>query len=674
MQAVAMVAVIAITLGTVGSLLMSRSARNVSHQGPVTETRYTVTTILMAAKDGPIRACWGAIPTASPTGCEGVDVTNVDLASMNQKTSFRNGTVQTGTVKLVGTWDGHSLHLTEQPRLPPPATYTLPEPIARAGPGSSRKTPQEVVQELARDNSTLRQRGILVLAVAEMGGFVRVFLAVADAKSVKYLTGTYGPLEIYGWLQPVDAAKESPLPSPTPSQIYLPQTAQLSAPSANVVWAFFAQGLLFRSTDRGNTWAQRRLPPNPGGGSPREISFVDEQNGWYSIGGVPESQCNAAGTEVWRTTDAGSSWQRIAFVTIPPTLQSDSGFAPAQCKEGLSFIDAAHGFLGAWDPNHKPTIYRTSDAGRSWKGSTLPDPPGFVTQAGGISLRVGLVKAFGSTLLAPASSGQGEQYVFRSTDGGATWNFLAKGGNGSVGVTFASATRWLRIGNDASETETTDAGTTWHAFANDYRDAAGVASVFVFGSDLVGYGTVRGGIHRTQDGGLHWVKLTTPGTTEIPTTHPPLPAQTATWPSYSSAEYGYSLRYSPRWFDVGSLGIPRDHYFSNKKDDSPLMTGPDEVLAGMSADCLSGISAGTVINESNVVVDTLPSVRYFVEGTATDGLIFAAVATVRPGSLCYRISMIARTQKAIEANLADFDLMLETVRFSPRTAPVAIAP
>jgi photosystem II stability/assembly factor-like uncharacterized protein len=277
----------------------------------------------------------------------------------------------------------------------------------------------------------------------------------------------------------------------------MPMTVELSAPTGDVVWAFFTGLGLFRSTDRGNTWEPRRLPVSQPGVS-QGISFVDGQQGWYSTSGSPETQCNGQETVIWHTTDGGATWQPVA----------NSGIAITQCKAGLSFIDPMDGFLGAWDQNHRPTIYRSSDGGRSWAGATLPDPPGFVTQAGGVTLRTGLVKGFGGTLLVTAAwSGQSDQYVFRSTDGGASWAYVATTSNSTVGVTFVTATRWLKIGNDSTGLETTDAGKTWHTFVTDYADAAGVASVFVFGDDRVGYGTVRGGVHRTVDGGSHWVMV-----------------------------------------------------------------------------------------------------------------------------------------------------------------------
>jgi photosystem II stability/assembly factor-like uncharacterized protein len=280
----------------------------------------------------------------------------------------------------------------------------------------------------------------------------------------------------------------------------------LSAPSSNVVWVLL-EGALFKSTNQGTSWQQRPIPP---GNFPNpEISFIDDHEGWFATGGVPETQCNGAGTAVWHTADAGNTWEQV--VSVGP---GSNGYR--QCKEGLSFVDATHGFLGASDPNSRPTIYRTDDGGHTWYGTTLADPPGYVTYGAGDALAPGLVKAFGTTLLLPAwgmqPGGQHEtEYIFRSVDGGATWGPLANAGEGPISVVFVTASRWLKLSNDGSALETTDAGKTWHSYVTDYQDAAGVASVFTFGDALVGYGTVRGGIHRTVDGGRHWTLIKTPG-------------------------------------------------------------------------------------------------------------------------------------------------------------------
>jgi photosystem II stability/assembly factor-like uncharacterized protein len=303
---------------------------------------------------------------------------------------------------------------------------------------------------------------------------------------------------------PANHIKGPTLPIP------MPTWAQLSALPSGAVWVLVANTVLFQSTDHGSSWVQRPLPPTNGGYLP-EVSFADLNNGWYSTGGSPETQCNGAGTAIWRTTDGGATWRQV--VVVP----GSSGIGYPQCKEGLSFIDATHGFLAAWDDNHPPSIYHTSDGGANWTAAILPDPPGFTTLAGGFTLRAGLVRAYGSTLLVPAWGMQpgaqaAMEYVFASVNGGTTWTYLATTESGINNVTFVSASRWLELIVPEQSVETTDAGKTWHAYSSDYSQAAPVAPQIVFGDSLVGYATVRGSIQRTVDGGLHWTYIKTPGT------------------------------------------------------------------------------------------------------------------------------------------------------------------
>ena len=286
----------------------------------------------------------------------------------------------------------------------------------------------------------------------------------------------------------------------------------LSAPSSKVVWVLVNGSLLLRSTDRGVTWQPRPVPPGNFPGP--EISFVDDHQGWLATGGVPATQCSQAGTAVWRTVDAGKTWQQV--VSVDYEHLGGGGIGISQCKEGLSFIGAGHGFLGAVDRNSRPTIYQTADGGFNWTGRVLPDPPGYVTYGAGDTLTSGLVKAFGTTLLLPALGMQPNaqmemEYVFRSLDGGTTWTSLAATGTAANRVTLVTASRWLKISNNQSALESADAGKTWHAFACDYQAAADQASVFVFADSLVGYGIAGGVIRQTVDGGHQWTLITTPG-------------------------------------------------------------------------------------------------------------------------------------------------------------------
>jgi BNR/Asp-box repeat. len=125
------------------------------------------------------------------------------------------------------------------------------------------------------------------------------------------------------------------------------------------------------------------------------------------------------------------------------------------------------------------------------------------------------VRAFGPTLLLPVSGYQESgsvEYAFRSTDGGATWTYLARGKDASNPIVLVTASRWLQLIAPGQSAETTDAGVTWHLYASAYSQAAPIAADFVFADSQVGYGTVRGEMSRTVDSGLHWVSLKSPGT------------------------------------------------------------------------------------------------------------------------------------------------------------------
>jgi photosystem II stability/assembly factor-like uncharacterized protein len=313
------------------------------------------------------------------------------------------------------------------------------------------------------------------------------------------------------------SARTSPTPSPSPvptpsgsvagvlatppGPIILPNSGQLSVPSGAVVWFLIQDEYLYRSTDRGNTWFQRPIPP--GETSLAGISFINGDEGWVSAGGQT-GDCVATKTDIWHTTDAGATWAHLG----------STGMAAARCKQGLSFVDPMHGFIGAWDANQAPIIYRTSDGGQAWTASQpLPNPPG-LTQGAGSALMVDRVQAFGSTLLVRASGFTGNTWVeavYRSTDGGATWIYLVTARVPHDDVEFISASRWLQI-SPGQSMETRDSGATWHSYTSDYGQAAPVPSQFAFGDSQIGYATVRGEIQLTIDGGLHWTEIKTPAT------------------------------------------------------------------------------------------------------------------------------------------------------------------
>jgi len=146
------------------------------------------------------------------------------------------------------------------------------------------------------------------------------------------------------------------------------------------------------------------------------------------------------------------------------------------------------------------------------------------------------------------------------------------------------------------------------------------------------------------------------------------------WSIYESSEYGYALRYPPTWFSLGHLGAPStESYFSNHKDaGSPMNVGADGVFIGLSADCQYWLGPNvTLVAKDPLTVGSVSVVRYVVSANSPDGNFYAADASVMANESCYRLSMFGWSLSVVQAHLADYDLMLASLRFSQRTAPIA---
>lgn len=344
-----------------------------------------------------------------------------------------------------------------------------------------------------------------VVTIATVGVLVMAHHFMAPTAN-----GGLGPASGSRTGSPSPTGKGGP-PSLSSNPVYGPTTALISAPSPNAAWVLVADSQLYLSTDEGDTWVQRQMPSVPGGGGRWAISFADDLHGWALNPGSPATQCDQASVQIWRTSDGAVTWQLVASVADA----SHQGIEVAQCKDTISFVDVNHGFVTAWDDNHRPTIYRTSDGGATWSASVLPDPPDFVTSGGGFSLNVDWVKRFGSTLYLEAWGSQDSpvhdrQYMFQSVDGGATWSWLVK--IQSRYIAMATESRWLQLVVPDQSYETTTSGQQWHLYASDFNTDTPVGGPqIVFAGPMVGYAEGRGALQRTIDGGAHWTRIKTPG-------------------------------------------------------------------------------------------------------------------------------------------------------------------
>ncbi len=179
-------------------------------------------------------------------------------------------------------------------------------------------------------------------------------------------------------------------------------------------------GIVIKTTDGGSTWTQ--LTPN---GIPglEAMSFVDMQTGY------------AAGWDgyVIKTTDGGVTWD---------TLTVASGMWEIN---DIEFYDENHGII-----IEGPNIYITDDGGETWEAAALLDKGGFNVEYLDLN-----------TLVVAAN----ENYIFKSVDGGYTWQVKNTGiiGELLLGVDFLDANYGMAVGDYGYILTTHDGGESWTA-------------------------------------------------------------------------------------------------------------------------------------------------------------------------------------------------------------------
>jgi photosystem II stability/assembly factor-like uncharacterized protein len=338
--------------------------------------------------------------------------------------------------------------------------------------------------------------------------------------------------------------------SPVPTNLSI---SGIGAVSSNRVFistddnSFDNIGSLFESTDAGNSWIAREIPislSSPFYG----LFFLDDQYGWLF------------GNEIYSTTDSGTTWVQlpslgstyfmefytpnlgIASGNFGVYLSKDGGLLWEPSPHGIfsfDFIDDQIG-LGVSDSG----IYKTTDGGNTFSlvQSGLAKAVNYLSNSVVVAVvdgmflrstdsgtiwteitstqeRNNLVKVSADVVLAWGRSGNFPDYddrVFRSTDGGQSWNDLGEILNastyyGSFAFTVTSEQNIVATDGSGNMYHSMDAGLNWlQTFSTPgsilpyYLGSA----VPVFADVQTGYfGYGPGFIIKTTDGGTSWFQI-----------------------------------------------------------------------------------------------------------------------------------------------------------------------
>ncbi|MFN5169679.1 MAG: VPS10 domain-containing protein [Cyclobacteriaceae bacterium] len=227
-------------------------------------------------------------------------------------------------------------------------------------------------------------------------------------------------------------------------------------------------GGVWRTKDAGQTW--ENITDNYFGGTIGAVAVAESDPNVIYVGEGEQTLRNnvSSGWGVWKSTDAGASWKHIGLADS----RHISRIRIHPKNPDVVYV-AAMGNL--WKPNEMRGVYKSVDGGTTWKrvlyindtamaGDLVMDPnnPRILYAATWNMKRNGY----------RMDSGGPDSKLWKSTDGGETWENLSdkpgmpKGTNGIIGVTVSPVNSnrvWAIIENTEAPGvyRSDDAGKTW---------------------------------------------------------------------------------------------------------------------------------------------------------------------------------------------------------------------
>jgi photosystem II stability/assembly factor-like uncharacterized protein len=246
------------------------------------------------------------------------------------------------------------------------------------------------------------------------------------------------------------------------------------------------QDLVFRSTDGGGSWYYAFGTGWPTGKGVYCIRGIDDRIALVGTG-------PADGTaEIYRTSDGGTNWTGTSVSSLTPFVNF------------IHMFDASSGIMMGDPKNSKWGLGKTTDGGKTWSAIT-PTVPSTGTEAGwnnGYDF-VGDIGWFGTN----------NSKLFKTTDRGATWTSYAMPSKNATNITFkdknTGIARFSSQNGQGTDTLalTTDGGSTWKILTS--IDAPDGSVVFErFGTRLWYFQAYSGFV--SSDLGFSWTAVAVP--------------------------------------------------------------------------------------------------------------------------------------------------------------------
>jgi len=241
---------------------------------------------------------------------------------------------------------------------------------------------------------------------------------------------------------------------------------------SKIGWAQTTDAGIILTEDGGQTW-RNASPALTGSATLLQASVAITDDNHASVAAAPPSAATNSDLQarVYWTADRGRTWHESDSVVA-------LGYHPL-----VTFLDPQHGWIQTSTLTSPLVLYRTTDSGRTWQtvpvkvGTIDGDPPGSLPQECVTSPRLAFVSAsrgfaYGRCSVAALP------FIFRSDDGGATWQ--------RVDLPGAGVGQYVPLLSFPT--------------SND-----GFIILFADRSTVSGVPSAAGSVYATHDGGLTWV-------------------------------------------------------------------------------------------------------------------------------------------------------------------------
>jgi photosystem II stability/assembly factor-like uncharacterized protein len=282
------------------------------------------------------------------------------------------------------------------------------------------------------------------------------------------------------------------------------EIADVSAVSANIVWALSAGGTFFSSTDGGSNW---NAANSPGGGNRNRLQAFNATTA-YAVTDFGHFIKTTNGTD-FTVVDVGPGGDLKALAFIDQQsgwVVGEKGFIGVTSDAGAHWAAQLSGtgnMLYGVDVTAAGQLYTCGMSGEILR-SAQPAGPWRRISTGDTDMLHSLTAAGDRSAWACGDDGT----IVHTQDGGATWRSQVSGVTGFLNDidAFSVSVAWS-VGENGAILRTTDAGATWSALNPGPAAGANIMSVSVLGPDSAWVSGENGLVMKTSDGGTTWERF-----------------------------------------------------------------------------------------------------------------------------------------------------------------------